>query len=129
MEEEKLLIAGDAVVTGIVPAIGNGNSVVLEASLRKLMGMDIEIMLPGHGTAVFGRDQVQGWLAWLADYLRSVRTFVQGALDSGLDAATIVEMVGYDEFVGQQLPKERHNMPSRHRDTVQKIVDEELSHR
>lgn len=53
VEEEKLLIAGDSVVIGIVPAIGDGNSVVLEASLRKLAALDIEVMIPGgHGAVV-----------------------------------------------------------------------------
>ncbi|NJN84865.1 MAG: MBL fold metallo-hydrolase [Caldilineaceae bacterium] len=129
VEEEKLLIAGDAVVTGIVPAIGNGDSRVLEASLHRLMAMEIETMLPGHGSALFGREHVQDWLAWLAGYLSSVRTFVQGALDSGLDAEAVVNLVDFDQFVGDRLPKDRHNMPGRHRDTVQKIVEEERSHR
>ena len=124
VEEERLLIAGDSVVTGIVPAIGDGDSVVLEASLRRLADIEIEVMIPGHGAVVYGREQVQDWLRWLPNYLSSVRGFVQQSLARGVLPDQIPALCAYDEFIGDRLPRDRHKMPKRHRDTVAKIVEE-----
>ncbi len=125
LPEERLLIAGDAVVTSIVPAIGNGR--VLEASLNKLAEMEIDILVPGHGEVIRGREAVQNWLRWLPSYLSNVRAAVRERLDAGQPVDAIADAIEYDEFIGNQLPKERHNMPKRHRDTVQKIVGEETA--
>lgn len=125
LEEEKLLIAGDAVVTGIVPAIGDGDSRVLETTLDRLAAMEIEILVPGHGPVIYGRDAVRDWLVWLPDYLRGVRAAVRAALDGGTPPERVADGIDYDRFIGDRLPKERHGMPTRHRNSVQKIVREE----
>ncbi len=127
LEEEKLLIAGDAVVNGIVPAIGDGDSRILEETLEKLAQMEIETLVPGHGFVVRGQADVQDWLRWIASYLRSVRTAVREALAAGQPVDSIADGIDYDQFIGDRLPKERHGMPKRHRNTVQKIVLEESS--
>ena len=128
LEEEKLLIAGDAVVTGIVPAIGDGDSVVLEATLRELAQVEIEVLVPGHGEVVYGREQVQDWLTWLPTYLYDVRAFVQQALHRGTPPAEIPELCNFSDFIGDRLPQDKQNMPKRHQATVGKIVQECLEH-
>jgi glyoxylase-like metal-dependent hydrolase (beta-lactamase superfamily II) len=125
LEEEKLLVAGDAVVTGIVPAIGDGDSRILETTLQRLLDLEIETLVPGHGPVVYGQDRARDWLRWLADYLRGVRESVRAALDQGESPDTVADHIDYDRFVGNQLPRDRHTMPTRHRNTVQKIVEEE----
>ena len=125
LPEEKLLVAGDAVVTSIVPAIGNGDSRVLETSLNKLAGMEIDILIPGHGEVIYGREAIRGWLRWLPSYLRNVRAAVRQRLGAGESADAIADSIDYDEFIGDRLPRARHNMPKRHCDTVQKIMREE----
>lgn len=127
VEEKKVLFAGDSVVTGIVAAIGDGDSRILEKSLQKLMTLDIEILVPGHGETLRGKEQVQDWLLWQLGYLTSVRARVRKALDEGCTADGAAEQVDYDAFVGNRLPKERNGMPKRHRNTVDKIVEEELA--
>jgi glyoxylase-like metal-dependent hydrolase (beta-lactamase superfamily II) len=131
--EQKLLVAGDAVVTGIVPAIGDGDSRVLEATLGRLCALEIEILIPGHGPVVYGRNAVLDWLHWLGDYLANLRSAVREALDGALDAQQTLERVasdaGYACYVGERLPKDRHRMPTRHGNTVQKIIDEEMADR
>ena len=127
LEAEKLLVAGDAFVTGIVPAIGNGDSRVLEATLRRLAQMELEIVVPGHGEVVYGRANVQDWLQWTIDYLVGIRTAVRAESAQGTPAGSIPDSLSYDQFVGDRLPRDRHGMPKRHRDTVQKIVQEETS--
>ncbi|MEZ4623100.1 MAG: MBL fold metallo-hydrolase [Caldilineaceae bacterium] len=126
LEEERLLIAGDAVVTGIVPAIGDGDSTTLEATLRRLATLDIEILIPGHGPVICGRAEVQDWLTWLPNYLRNVRHCVQTALATDIPVQAIVERCEFDDFVGARLPREKHNMVKRHQATVTKIVQESI---
>ena len=127
LPEERLLIAGDSVVTGIVPAIGDGDSLVLEASLRKLGTLTIDLLIPGHGPVVRGRAAVADWLQWLPDYLGRVRHFVVESLRQGTAAAAIAGRCAFDDFIGDRLPKEKHKMVKRHEATVNKIVQEWLA--
>ncbi len=126
VEEERVLFAGDAVVTGIVPAIGDGDSRTLESSLHRLMALDIEIMVPGHGPVVYGRQHMQDWLEWTIGYLSGVRARIHTALQNGLSEDASVNSVEFDELIGSRLSVGKHGMPLRHRDTVSKIMREEL---
>lgn len=127
LPEERLLIAGDSVVTGIVPAIGDGDSIVLETSLRKLGELTIDVMIPGHGPVVYGADAVRDWLQWLPNYLQQVRLFVQDALHTGMAPTEIAAHCPFDRLIGSRLPKEKHKMLKRHEATVNKIVRECLA--
>ncbi|MEE3258743.1 MAG: MBL fold metallo-hydrolase [Candidatus Latescibacterota bacterium] len=124
--EDQLLIGGDAVVTGIVPAIGDGDSRVLENSLCTLAKLEIETLIPGHGPEVYGRDAVRGWIEWEAGYLAQVRGRVRELLDAGTEEEAAIDAVGFEEFVGDRLPADRHKMPTRHRNTVAVIAAEEI---
>lgn len=129
IEEDRALIAGDSVVTSIVPALHDGNSRTLEASLRKLQAMDIGVLIPGHGAVVYGPDQVEDCLAWLIGYLlgvrRAVREIMTGTSQT-LDPEQIADKVDFGRFVGDRLPRDQHGMEKRHRDTVLNIIAEEL---
>ena len=124
VEEHRLLFAGDSVVTGIVAAIGAGNSEVLERSLYKLATLDIDILVPGHGDVLFGEDRVKDWIRWEASYLACVREAVREALGRGVPAEEVAEQIGFDEFIGDRLPRDRNDMPQRHLNTVAKIIEE-----
>ena len=124
IEENRVLFTGDTVVTGIVPAIGDGNSIELESSLRKLMEMEIEVLVSGHGPVLYGDKCVRGWLRWLIDYLASVRDLVKEALNQDIEAGAVAKAVDYQRFIGDKLPMDKYNMPQRHRNTVQKIIEE-----
>jgi cyclase len=125
LPDERILFAGDTVVTGIVPAIGEGSGTAMEASLRRLAGMEIEILVAGHGQVLHGAARVRDWLQWQAAYLAGLRAFVRESLAQGRDPRAIVEAAGYERFVGDRLPADRHGMPRRHRNTVMKIIEEE----
>jgi cyclase len=127
LEKERLLIAGDAVVTAIVPAIGDGDSRILQATLEQLVEMEIEILVPGHGEVVVGQAAARDWLRWISNYLAGVRAAVRTALERNVPPDAIAESIEFDRFVGQRLPKERHKMLNRHYNTVQKIIREELA--
>jgi cyclase len=125
VEPERILFAGDSVVTGIIPAIGDGDSRVLEATLRSLEGREIEVLVPGHGPIVRGAEAVRDWLRWIAGYLARVRDFARAELERGRDPEAVAEAAGYATLVGDRLPEDRHGMPRRHRATVEKIAREE----
>ena len=127
VEESRVLFGGDTVVTGIVPAIGDGDSVALEATLRGLSEMVVETLVPGHGSVLHGAERVHEWICWWSDYLSKVRTHVRRALERGESAESVAEAVGFQDFVGDRLPADKHNMPQRHRNTVDKIIEEEIT--
>ena len=125
--EDRVLFSGDTVVTGIVPAIGNGNSEEMEASLRRLTQLEIEVLVSGHGAPLRGADRVQDWLRWQTGYLSAVRAQVRDALKGGQGPVEAAGTVDFGTFVGDRLPADQHGMPGRHRATVDKIVEEELA--
>jgi len=126
VEEDRLLFSGDSVVNGIVAAIGDGDSRILEASLGKLLEVDIDTLVPGHGYTIKGRAAARDWLKWQRGYLRAVRDRVDEVLAAGGDAETAAEAVTFDAFIGDRLPADRNGMLVRHRNTVDKIVAEQL---
>lgn len=125
VEEDRVLFGGDTAVAGIVPAIGDGDSCALERSLRTLADMEVEVLVPGHGPVLRGAARVREWLAGWADYLSGIRSFARDALDRGDDPQAIAAAADFGVLVGDRLPADRHSMPKRHRNTVEKVVEEE----
>ncbi|MAF11775.1 hypothetical protein CMK11_15115, partial [Candidatus Poribacteria bacterium] len=122
--ERRALIAGDSVTTGIVPAIGDGDSRVLQRSLYRLMAMEIDVLVPGHGPVLHGVTRVREWLGWLATYLANIRSAARGLVARGVGAEETASRIGFDEHVGDRLPADKHGMPRRHAATVEVIVAE-----
>jgi glyoxylase-like metal-dependent hydrolase (beta-lactamase superfamily II) len=127
LERERLLFASDTVVTGIVPALGDGDSRTLENSLQALRDMDIEILVPGHGRVLYGSAAVQDWLAWELAYLSGIRTRVGALLgaDPQPSEDSLLQAAPFNQLIGDRLPADKHDMPNRHRNTVLKIAQEE----
>jgi glyoxylase-like metal-dependent hydrolase (beta-lactamase superfamily II) len=123
LEAEQLLIAGDVVVNAIIPAFGDGDSRVLEASLQRLLDLRLLRLLPGHGTLIEGRERIGETLRWTMSYLRNVRHSVRETLARGLDKKAAAARAGYRELVGDRLPLT--TMQQRHANSVGKIFDEE----
>ncbi len=125
----RLLVASDTVVTGIVPAIFH-SSAALESSIKGLKKLDIETLISGHGPVLHGHATIQDWLNWLSAYISGVRRAVAKMIAAGeRDRSAVLESIGYDEFIGDRLPKDKHGMPKRHRNAVGKIADEEMAAR
>lgn len=123
--EERLLIAGDTVVTSIVPAFFMGDSRALERSLGIILGMDLEILIVGHGKPLKGKAAIRDWIGWVADYLSGLRREVRLRLGKGESAEAVIAGLGFDAWAGQRLPDDRFGMPARHRAAVSKIIEEE----
>ncbi|MFH1084499.1 MAG: MBL fold metallo-hydrolase [Chloroflexota bacterium] len=125
VEEERILFGGDTVVTGIVPAIGDGDSRALVASLLEIASLEIATLVPGHGPVVRGPGEAHAWIeVWIA-YLRAVREAAWAGLARGQSADGVIAGITYEVYVGARLSDEPFGMRQRHRNTVAKIVDEE----
>jgi len=127
VEEGRVLFGGDAAVTGIVPAVHFYDAAITEATQRRLADWGADILVPGHGSVVHGRNAVRNWLLWMADYLASIRSAVRESLARGRDAEATINDIRFEDFVGNRLPADQFNMPKRHQDVVSKIVQEEMA--
>lgn len=133
VEEERVLISGDTVVTGIIPAFGDGDGRQLAATLRRLADLDVAVLIAGHGPPLRGTARVHDWLTWMIDYLTGVRAEVRASIGRLGPAATPDVVVDdalcratFERCVGDRLSPERSSMRSRHRNTLVKMVQEEL---
>lgn len=119
----RILFASDTVVTAIPPAFGDGNSTELEATLRSLARLDLEVVVPGHGQIIRGSAAIRESLGWVADYLARVRDRVARLAGShGPDE--IVALTEFRTYVGDRLSADRHRMVWRHEQTVRRMVAE-----
>ena len=121
--EAGILFGGDTVVTGIPPFFADGNSITLEATLRRLAKLDLRILVPGHGDIVRGRAAVRQAIEWEADYLARCREHVRAR--SGDADESIVATATYDDFIGERLPRDQHRMEWRHQQAIRLIIEEE----
>src|SRR5260370_19035704 len=85
VEEDRVLCGGDTVVTGIVPAIADGDSRQLEATLRQLVSLAAEVLIPGHGRVLRGPSAISEHLEGMAAYLGAGRDVVEQYLSDGLE--------------------------------------------
>jgi glyoxylase-like metal-dependent hydrolase (beta-lactamase superfamily II) len=116
-----VLFGGDTVVTGILPSFTDGDSDVLEATLRRLALLDLEVLVPGHGPIVRGGDAIRESMLWIADYLARCRRHVRDR-PCRADVDEIVAGAPFEEFVGDRLPADRHRMPWRHEQTIRRMI-------
>ena len=126
LPEMGVLFGGDTVVTAIPPVFRDGNSVALEASLRRLAGLALEVLVPGHGDVVRGRSAIREAIEWSADYLARVRDHVSAQIEVR-SPDKIVAGATFANFIGDRLPSDRDRMAWRHEETVRCIIAE-LTH-
>jgi glyoxylase-like metal-dependent hydrolase (beta-lactamase superfamily II) len=69
--EDKVIFTGDCIVNGYYPNISEGNINKWNRSLDRIMSLDPEIIVPGHGDVIFGSTEV-------GKIIESVRTFING---------------------------------------------------
>lgn len=119
-----VLFGGDTIVTGIPPYFRDGDSGVLESTLRQLATLDLEILVPGHGEVVLGGERIRRAILWEAEYLARCRSHVAERLGDDVDA--IVAAAPYEDFIGDHLPRDRHSMGWRHEQAI-KLVHAELT--
>ena len=76
--EEKVLIAGDTITSGMPPFMGHGNISQWMGTLTWMKDLDIDILVPGHGE-ICGKDQINK----LLEYLASLRNLIGDLIKKG----------------------------------------------
>lgn len=82
LPEEKLLFAGDVVVTNRPPFLSQGNTKEWLEALTYLRKLNYDVLIPGHGELT-GKEATEK----MSEYLRMVRRRVRSAYRSGLSKA------------------------------------------
>ncbi len=120
--DSQVLFGGDTIVTGIPPTFKDGDSLILESTLRRLAAMPIAVLIPGHGPIVHGASAVRGAILWAADYIARCRDLVLSEPEADLSALML--HAPYATFIGDRLPPDRFDMPWRHEQTIASLVAE-----
>ncbi|HEU5319083.1 MAG TPA: MBL fold metallo-hydrolase [Chloroflexota bacterium] len=122
--EDGVLFSGDTCVTIITPVVSDGHSAELEESLGRLSELGAEILVPGHGPIVTGRDAVRDALLWPARYVAAVRAHVRPLVARGDSDEAIVDATPHERFVGDRFEAVNPRGEKPHQLTVAKIVAE-----
>lgn len=125
LADQRVLVGGDTVVTGILPAFTDGDSRLLESTLHRISKLDVEHLIPGHGPVVSGVRSVRECLLWTTDYLSGVRSRVE-QLGPGVTEEELLSATPFDEFVGDRFGQNTHGMIKRHQTAVLTIGAETI---
>jgi glyoxylase-like metal-dependent hydrolase (beta-lactamase superfamily II) len=81
---KKVLISGDIVFGGRVPFVGSGNSKSWIECLDKILELEPEVLLIGHGEPLFGKENIKGQVEWTKKYIQDIRSVVRKLYEDGL---------------------------------------------
>ena len=97
--KEKILLPGDLFIWA-VPNGGNPQKVQRYISdwadaLREMSTLDAEVMLPGHGYPMFGKDNIQRALTTTAEFLDDIENQVMQLMNQGKTLNFIIHKVKF----------------------------------
>ena len=78
--EEKTLITGDTLTSGMPPFMGHGNMTQWMSTLTWMKDLDVDTILPGHGE-ICGKDEINR----LLEYFTSLRSMIGDLIKKGSD--------------------------------------------
>ena len=100
LPDYKILFAGDIAVFSLTPWTHNGNVTEWLKVLDKIMGMDIETIVPGHGP-IGGKNE----LAEVREYFLILKREARKRFDAGMSpgkAAADIKMGKFDNWIGAE---------------------------
>ena len=95
---KKILIAGDLVFVGRVPFLGSGDTRRLLECLDRVLSLDMDLLLPGHGEVLKGKDNIKREVGKLKKYVEDLRAVVKNLMDEGYAQDEVVKLVN-DEML------------------------------
>ena len=95
VEKDRVLYAGDLVFSDNHPYLGAGDPLKLKEELKKMLEMDVEYIIPGHGK-ICGKEEVQNKI----EYIDALMELVKENLNSDRELTT------------QDLPEKFHHYSS-----------------
>lgn len=104
LPEDKVLIAGDIMVSKMTPNLGDGNIGNWIAVLDEVKGMDLKSVIPGHGPLMTTQDVVAMHARMTEFYAGVEKGYKEGLMDSEirqtLDLSEWEKMVNFKELMG-----------------------------
>lgn len=79
-EQEKILYAGDCIINGLIPNLENGNASdwsIWLASLDKIKSLDLDIIVPGHGNIISGKENI-------TNEINRIKNIISHAIDNNM---------------------------------------------
>jgi len=93
MPEEKILFSGDIVFDGRLPFLGSGNSRTWLLCLEKVLELDPEVLLPGHGRPMLGKELIRDRVNWTYKYISELRKAIRRMIEEGKDLDYVREHI------------------------------------
>lgn len=91
--ERKVLFSGDIVFDGRIPFLGSGNSKDWVVCLDRILELDPEVLLPGHGEPMLTKEKIRESVLWTRKYITDLRKTVRRMIEEGQDVDYVRENV------------------------------------
>ena len=93
LPEERVLFGGDIVFDGRLPFLGSGFSKSWLECLKKILELDPEYLLPGHGKPMLTRERIQNRVRWTYKYIDDLRNTIRKMIEEGKDIDYVRENI------------------------------------
>jgi len=93
MPDKRILFSGDIVFDGRLPFLGSGNSKSWLTCLDKILELDPEILLPGHGKPMLTKERIRDRVRWTRKYISDLRKTVRKMVEEGMDVDYVREHI------------------------------------
>jgi cyclase len=100
LPQHKILFAGDIAFFYVAPFAHNGHVTEWQETVNKIMAMDVEMIVPGHGP-VGGKKE----LAEMAEYLQLLKSEARKRFDAGMSAgqaAADIKLGRFTNWIGPE---------------------------
>ncbi len=91
--EKKVLFSGDIVFDGRLPFLGSGNSKSWLVCLDKILELDPDILLPGHGDPMLTKERIRDKVMWTKKYISDLRNTIRRMIEEGMDIDYVREHI------------------------------------
>ncbi|RLJ71449.1 glyoxylase-like metal-dependent hydrolase (beta-lactamase superfamily II) [Hydrogenivirga caldilitoris] len=89
----KVLFSGDIVFDGRLPFLGSGNSKSWLVCLEKILELDPDVLLPGHGSPMLTKDRIRDRVRWTYKYIDDLRKTIRKMVEEGQDIDYVRENI------------------------------------
>ncbi|WP_333784232.1 MBL fold metallo-hydrolase, partial [Thermocrinis sp.] len=96
LPSRKILISGDIVFGGRVPFLGSGNSKTWIDCLDRILELEPEILLIGHGEPLIGKENIRKQVLMTKKYIQDIRKVVKKLYEKGLDVEAVRSMANQE---------------------------------
>ena len=93
LPDQKVIFAGDIVFDGRLPFLGSGNSRTWIKCLDRILDIDPDILLPGHGKPMLTKGRIRDRVRWTRKYITDLRETIRRMILEGRDIDYVREHI------------------------------------